>query len=89
MGKKRDNLPEGDDGRTIVDMNVEGMPWYHKPSPDAVFGGSSKDSEKVEMTREEQRAFMWGAIKASLLVALVFIGVFFLFILFCDKIWFQ
>ena len=26
--KKQNNLPEGDDGRTIVNMNVEGMPWY-------------------------------------------------------------
>lgn len=88
MGKKRSELPEGDDGRTIVDMNVEGMPWYHKPLSDMVPQGAAK-GPKDEMTREEQRAFMWGALKASLLVALVFIGVFFLFILFCDKIWFQ
>ncbi len=29
MGK-RTNLPEGDDGKTIANMNVEGMPWYLK-----------------------------------------------------------
>ena len=28
MTRKKPELPEGDDGRTIVDMNVEGMPWY-------------------------------------------------------------
>ena len=26
--KRRQELPEGDDGRVIVSMNVEGMPWY-------------------------------------------------------------
>ena len=26
--RKGPNLPEGDDGRTIVNMNVDGMPWY-------------------------------------------------------------
>ncbi len=28
MPRKRTDLPKGDDGRTIADMNVEGMPWY-------------------------------------------------------------
>ena len=28
MTKKKPELPEGDDGRTVADMNVEGMPWY-------------------------------------------------------------
>ncbi len=32
-------LPEGDDGRTIVDMNVEGMPWY-TPRQDAFGQGA-------------------------------------------------
>ena len=27
-------LPEGDDGRTIANMNVEGMPWYRPERPD-------------------------------------------------------
>ena len=26
--QKRPPLPEGDDGRTIVNMDVDGMPWY-------------------------------------------------------------
>ena len=63
--KKDPRLPEGDDGRTIVNMNVEGMPWYQKPSPDAVpegedthgaGGGSSR--APYQMTKEESR-FLW------------------------------
>ena len=33
--RQADRLPEGDDGRTIADMNVEGMPWYRPPGPEA------------------------------------------------------
>lgn len=84
--RKCPNLPEGDDGRTIVDMNVEGMPWYHKPSPDAEEGSGGT---KYEMSKEESRMFMWGALKAALLVAAIFAVVFFLFILLCDKVWFK
>ena len=32
---------------------------------------------------------MWGALKAALLVAGIFALGFFLFILFCDKVWFK
>ena len=28
MTKKKPEQPEWDDGRTIANMNVEGMPWY-------------------------------------------------------------
>ena len=89
--KKDPRLPEGDDGRTIVNMNVEGMPWYQKPSPDAVpegedmhgaGGGSSR--APYQMTKEESRMYMWGALKAALLVAAIFAIVFFLFILLLD-----
>lgn len=69
-----------DDGRTLADMNVEGMPWYRpKQETDA--------SEKVHLTAQESRWAMWGALKAALLVAAIFAGVFALFILFCDNIW--
>ena len=83
MGK-RTKLPEGDDGKTIVDMNVDGMPWYlrreERPEP----GG-----EPYNMTREEQRAYKWAAIRAALAVALIFGAAFALFIAFCDFIWFR
>lgn len=86
---KRDpRLPEGDDGRTIVNMNVEGMPWYQKPSPDAQTGeedaSGTRSEHPYQMTKEESRMYMWGALKAALLVAAIFAVVFFLFILFLD-----
>ncbi len=82
MGK-RTNLPEGDDGKTIANMNVEGMPWYLKREERPPTGSGEK------LTPEQQRAYTWAAVKAALLVALIFGGVFALFIAFCDFVWFR
>ena len=38
---------DDDDGRTIVDMNVEGMPWYRPENPD----GPANPPE--QLTKEE------------------------------------
>ena len=77
-------LPEGDDGRTIVDMNVEGMPWYvpREERP-------ATDREKEPLTREELRMYKWAAVKAGLFIALIFALVFGLFIAFCVYVWFR
>ena len=72
-----------DDGRTIADMNVEGMPWYQpKTGENAPSGG-----EPYQMTKKEGRAYTFAAIKAGLAVALIFGLVYFFFILFLTKIW--
>lgn len=73
-----------DDGRSITDMNVDGMPWYNPESgPNAQTG-----SDPIELTAAEKRAVTWGVLKASLLVTFIFIGGFALFILFCVNVWF-
>ena len=73
-----------DDGRTIADMNVDGMPWYRPDRKDAASGNDASGG----FTREEKRAYLAGALKAGLLIAAVFAGVYFLFILFCTNVWF-
>ena len=83
-GEDRSKLPEGDDGRTIVDMNVEGMPWYHRRQ-DRPASGAADDG----LTPAQRRAYRWAAVKAALAVALIFGAVFALFIAFCDFIWFR
>ena len=86
MKSHRPRLPEGDDGRTIVDMNAEGMPWYRPRSGDAPGG---EGPEPVPMTREESRIFTWGALKAALLVVGVMCLGLVLFVLFCQFVWFR
>ena len=80
-------MDEEDDGRTIANMNVEGMPWYVKGDEEREKGAASASHE--QMTPEEVRLYRFAALKAALLVALVFGIVFFLFIAFCDFIWFR
>ena len=83
--KQAGTLPE-DDSRTIADMNVEGMPWYSPGSPDKL---PERKGLTDDLTPEQMRAYRFAAVRAGLLVALVFGVVFFLFLLFCDYIWFR
>ena len=62
MAKRRSD-PE-DDGRTIANMNVEGMPWYQEPSPDAlpedtlwvdIARGSGENDRIITITGGETR----------------------------------
>ncbi|NLD58035.1 MAG: hypothetical protein GX647_00045 [Clostridiales bacterium] len=79
---RRDRFPPGDDGRTISNMNVEGMPWYSDRA-------SRREEGKMRLSRGEMRSVIAGALGASLLVALVFAGVFAGFILFLEMIVFK
>jgi len=76
-----------DDGRTIADMNIDGMPWYVRGDEKRAKGADA--GEHDQMTDEETRLYRWAALKAALMVVFVFGVVFFLFIAFCDFIWFR
>ena len=80
-GRKKDRFPEGDDGRSYANMNVEGMPWYRPPQ-----SSDGKKGEVPELTGKEYRYFMWGVLKAALLIGAGFVGVYFLFIFCLDFI---
>lgn len=82
--QNRQSVEQEDQGETIVNMDVEGMPW-HIPGRDRMPEGIPHE----EMTREQMRMYRWAALKAGLLIALIFGAVFALFIAFCDFVWFQ
>lgn len=79
---RKNRLPPGDDGRTISNMNVEGMPWYSERS-------TGCEGEKIGLSRGEMRSVIVGALGASLLVALTFAGAFAGFILFLELVIFR
>ena len=95
--RKQPPLPEGDDGHTIVSMNVEGMPWYRPEAGSPPDGAAARETaqrglprrDPVPLTREETRFFTWGALKAALLVVGVMCLGIVLFILFCQFVWFR
>ena len=86
MAKQR-KFHEDDDGRVIASMNVDGMPWYQRGER---FEKSRREqaSDFSDLTKEEEREIIKGAVKASLLIAGVFILAMLIFILFCLYIWF-
>ena len=73
-----------DDGRTIANMNVEGMPWYSEAKNKPENKGKN---DFTDLTFKEKRAMMRGILGAALLIAALFLLVFFLFILFCSYVW--
>lgn len=90
MAKKK--VYDDDDGRVIANMNVDGMPWSMRD----VMSRRKKSDEKLQssqdfsdLTKEETRELVKGAIKAGLLIGGVFLVGAFLFILFCLFIWFR
>ncbi|MFA5561700.1 MAG: hypothetical protein WDA00_03590 [Eubacteriales bacterium] len=91
---------DDDDGRTIANMNVEGMPWYQKRAHDDTpadpqspagegAGDAGADNQPITLTKTEGRAMMRGVLLAAFLVGAVFFGAIALFILFCIYVWFR
>ena len=89
--KKKPDLPEGDDGRTIANMNVEGMPWYvpKQEGAPAPLGENAEGKSAQSITPEESRYYTWGALKAALIVVGVMCVGLVLFVVFCQFIWFR
>ena len=66
MPKKKKHYDD-DDGRTIVNMNVDGLPWYQPNKPD------KKIADEDKPTRKETRAMMraWFAAYAPRVLAVL------------------
>jgi hypothetical protein len=72
-----------DDGRTIADMNVEGMPWY--------MGKKQKKNKKelgdLGLTKEEKKAMFLGMIEAMAPIAIVGVVLFTIIYAFLYFVW--
>ena len=91
---KRDRLPEDDDGRTVADMSGVGdqpsmfipREWGRRRSLSDDPSENSGDNAP-RLTREEKRTVIGAALRAGLLIALVFIAAGALLILLLQLIW--
>ena len=81
---KRKKTYEDDDGRVVAKMNVDGMPWYMRSEQRL-----PENNDLSDLTKGETWQIVKGTVKASLLIAGVFMVVFLLFILFCIYVWFR
>ncbi|MBR4308672.1 MAG: hypothetical protein IKT58_03655 [Oscillospiraceae bacterium] len=73
--KKREY--DDDDGRTIANMNVDGMPWYRPATSEKPKRNPMMDEE---LSKEAKRGLYWGTFKAVFLVGMVFFVGYFLLI---------
>ena len=92
MKKIQKKQYDDDDGRTIVSMDVEGMPWYDRrhafvPKPERESNQPSPYG--TGLTNRELRLYTWGALKAGLLVASVFAVTWILLVLFLTQVVFR
>ena len=86
MKRKR---KEEDDGRVIADMRAldELSPYAMPRRPEQRPPDGEEEPPAPPFSKEERRAYVSGALKASLLIGGVFVVLGFLFILFCVKVW--
>ena len=80
--KKRRKEDWVDDGHTIVNMDVDGMPGYHAALPPT---NIARPQERL--SPREERMVLFAGMKWAILFSLGIIAILVLFILFCTKIW--
>ena len=79
MAKKKPKPKFVDDGRTIANMNVEGMRWYNPGLPSGrgaqgssnASGQGAEQPEPLQLTKKERRAIMRAAVWTALKLALI------------------
>ena len=80
---------EQDDGRTIVNMNVAGMPGYRRDLDKQQTSAAGEQSRPVELlSARETRLVILAGMKWALLFSAGFAAALLLFVLFCVKVWF-
>ena len=85
MSKQKKKSFDGDDGRVVAKMNVDGMPWYMR----RVQKETPENNDISDLSKEETWEIVKGTVKAALLIGSVFFVVFLIFILFCVFVWFR
>ncbi len=83
MGRKP-KVYDDDDGRTIANMNVEGMPWYDRAQRNKRTGGNRDGRQPMD--RSQRNATILAVVLAALSIALVFGLGYFLVILLMDTL---
>lgn len=76
-----------DDGRTIAHMDFDGMPWLQRRKRSQKNKDQPSEWDKLDLSRKERRAMIFGGILAILPWAFLYAALFFLAMLFLDFVW--
>ena len=89
MTRRKKKEPDWeDDGRTIVNMNVEGMPGYRQDLDESFTGYARENAPRHEMpSARETRMIILASMKWAFLYSMGVVLLLVLFILFCLKVW--
>lgn len=92
--KLKKSKPEWkDDGRTVADMNVEGMRWYRpekSPADSSVQERATRQQpadRALQLTKKERRAIFLAALGLALKLAFTVLGALFLLLLLLRLFW--
>lgn len=83
---------DDDDGRVIVNMDVEGMRWHNRSERRENSSPKKTPARQTYMpglTRSEARLYTRYSLLTAGLIGLVFSGIWVLFTLFCIYVWFR
>lgn len=81
---------DDDDGRVIVNMDVEGMQHHdRRVRREKRAERAEKSGHETKMTKSEARRFTFYAVLAGLTIVLVFAIVWILMTLFATQVWFR
>ncbi len=86
---------DDDDGRTIVNMDIDGMPWHERGVRFAERQAWEQERSKRRMiygeriTAREARRYTFYALLAALAIVAVFAVLWAVVILFMTKVWFR
>ncbi len=83
--KTKPNFIPGDDGHTVSNMNVEGMPWYREDKPGC--SGTAQNPDNNPPSWKESFQAMGAVWKASFLITAVYSLIIILVILFLIQLW--
>lgn len=88
MTRKKRRNDAYDDGRTIANMNVEGMPGYRR-AHDTENGDAARADGQPEqlLSPRETRMVLLAGMKWAFLLSAGLALILILFILFCVKVW--
>ncbi len=76
-----------DDGRTIANMDVPGMPWHGNKSQQATEEIQRSAVEELGLTKEEKRAVLKGVLMAVLPIGAIFGVAYVGILLFIQYVW--